>query len=60
MLRAALLLLLASSASLSADVVVCHSGGVNACGCHFNRKTGECHCHHETKCGCACQPPSCQ
>lgn len=21
-----------------------HGGGLNACGCHFNRKTGGCHC----------------
>lgn len=36
-----------------------HGGGLNACGCHFNRKTGDCHCHRPRACGCACQPPSC-
>jgi hypothetical protein len=25
-----------------------HSGGTNKCRCHFNRKTGECHCHNTT------------
>jgi len=36
-----------------------HGGGLNACGCHFDRKTGECHCHQPTGCGCPCQPPGC-
>lgn len=37
-----------------------HSGGLNKCGCHFNRKTGECHCHQTRGCGCECQPASCK
>lgn len=41
----------------SADIA--HGGGLNACGCHFNRKTGECHCHQPRGCGCACQPGTC-
>lgn len=36
-----------------------HGGGLNACGCHFNRKTGECHCHQQRGCGCECQPSHC-
>lgn len=36
-----------------------HGGGLNACGCHFNRKTGECHCHQARGCGCECQPAGC-
>jgi hypothetical protein len=37
-----------------------HGGGLNACGCHFNRKTGDCHCHQARGCGCKCQPASCK
>lgn len=38
--------LLASSASLSlAEPAVAHPGGLNAEGCHNNRKTGDYHCH---------------
>ncbi len=36
-----------------------HGGGLNACGCHFNRKTGACHCHQDRGCGCECQPARC-
>ncbi|MBN9411474.1 MAG: hypothetical protein J0H69_20205 [Burkholderiales bacterium] len=37
-----------------------HGGGLNACGCHFNRKEGTCHCHRPRACGCACQPSTCK
>jgi len=37
-----------------------HGGGLNVCGCHFNRKTGECHCHRPHGCGCACQAATCK
>lgn len=40
-------------------VFFAHGGGLNKCGCHFNRKTGECHCHQDRGCGCECQPSSC-
>src|SRR6266850_291605 len=36
-----------------------HGGGLNACGCHFDHQTGDCHCHRPTGCGCPCQPSSC-
>ena len=36
-----------------------HGGGLNACGCHFNTTTGECHCHQPTGCGCECEPAFC-
>ncbi|MBI3181253.1 MAG: YHYH domain-containing protein [Myxococcales bacterium] len=37
-----------------------HGGGLNRCGCHFNRKTGQCHCHQDRGCGCDCQPARCK
>ncbi len=37
-----------------------HGGGLNRCGCHHNRRTGECHCHRNRGCGCTCQPTSCE
>lgn len=36
-----------------------HGGGLNSCGCHFNHKTGDCHCHQDRGCGCKCQPARC-
>lgn len=42
------------------DTAVEHGGGLNKCGCHFNRKTGACHCHQRKGCGCACQPATCE
>ena len=43
----------------SADFLYAHGGGINKCGCHFNRKTNECHYHQNKGCGCECQPSSC-
>ena len=31
-----------------------HSGGTDKCGCHFNRKTGEYHCHNRKQRGGGC------
>lgn len=36
-----------------------HGGGLNACGCHVERRTGECHCHQDRGCGCECEPEHC-
>jgi len=47
-------------AASRAGETLSHGGGLNACGCHFNRKTGDCHCHQPRGCGCACQPASCR
>ena len=47
-------LLLVSARAMS------HGVELNKCGCHHNRKTGECHCHRNSGCGCECQPPSCE
>ena len=41
------------------EFLYAHGGGINKCGCHFNRKTNECHCHQNKGCGCECQPSSC-
>jgi hypothetical protein len=43
-----------------ANETLSHGGGLNSCGCHFNRKTGECHCHRPHGCGCSCQPATCK
>lgn len=42
-IRSAALALLLSPAPHS--TAVAHSGGLNAAGCHNNRKTGDYHCH---------------
>lgn len=40
-------------------VLFAHGGGLNKYGCHFNRKTGEWHCHRDRGCGCECEPSRC-
>jgi hypothetical protein len=39
-----MVLVLASLLSFN-QLAIAHSGGVDASGCHMNRKTGEYHCH---------------
>ena len=41
----ALTLPLAALAACSASLAGAHGGGLNAEGCHTNRKTGDYHCH---------------
>lgn len=31
-----------------------HSGGTDKCGCHYNRKTGQYHCHNRKQRGGDC------
>lgn len=33
---------------------ISHSGGTDKCGCHYNRETGEYHCHKRKKRGGDC------
>lgn len=40
----------------TAPTLIAHARVRNACGGHFNRKTGECHCHQRRGRGCAYQP----
>lgn len=42
---AAAIVLAAGALSLTPTVVLAHGGGLNADGCHTNRKTGDYHCH---------------
>src|SRR2546427_11544520 len=57
MLRVATVALMLATALTTPALA--HGGGLNACGCHFDRQTGDCHCHRPSGCGCPCQPPSC-
>ena len=45
---------------LMASYAEAHGGGLNRCGCHFNRRTDTCHCHRDRGCGCECQPDRCE
>lgn len=38
-------LLIASMVAVPASMALAHPGGLNAEGCHNNRKTGDYHCH---------------
>lgn len=38
----------------SSQPLISHSGGTDKCGCHYNRKTGEYHCHKRKKRGGDC------
>lgn len=62
MTKTLLLMVLAVGLIVVADAppAEAHGGGLNACGCHVNHRTGECHCHHDRGCGCACQPDRCE
>nr|WP_314444435.1 excalibur calcium-binding domain-containing protein [uncultured Sphingomonas sp.] len=43
--RLTLTLALATAVACPSGVLAAHPGGLNAKGCHNNRKTGEYHCH---------------
>jgi hypothetical protein len=58
MVRALIALLAGIALGFSAPVLG-HGGGLNRCGCHFDRKLGNCHCHKELGCGCSCEPARC-
>lgn len=49
-----LLTALAPKNGLSGASETFHSGGTDKCGCHYNRKTGEYHCHKRKKRGGDC------
>ncbi|MGE0785962.1 MAG: hypothetical protein AB7S26_09760 [Sandaracinaceae bacterium] len=57
---------LAASIALLAGIALgegraeAHGGGLNRCGCHHVRRTGECHCHQDRGCGCECEPDRCR
>lgn len=54
-------LVVAMSLFLGATNLFAHGGGLNQCGCHFDRKKNECHCHRESaNCGCDCEAASCR
>ncbi|WP_274020295.1 YHYH domain-containing protein [Vibrio parahaemolyticus] len=36
------------------ELELSHSGGTDKCGCHYNRKTGEYHCHTRKQRGGSC------
>lgn len=42
-------MLIVSFASIAATAAAGHGGGLNAEGCHDNRKTGDYHCHRGAK-----------
>ena len=44
------------SINLKEYSIIKHSGGTDKCGCHFNRTTGEYHCHNRKQRGGACPP----
>nr|WP_323054576.1 YHYH domain-containing protein [Vibrio sp. Sgm 5] len=55
------MLLVLTAGSANADSIeyfgkieLSHSGGTDKCGCHYNRKTGEYHCHTRKQRGGSC------
>jgi len=38
------------------NIELSHSGGTDQCGCHYNRQTGEYHCHNRKQRGGNCPP----
>ncbi|GAP66647.1 nuclease [Mizugakiibacter sediminis] len=50
-MRSALQLIAAVALVAMPTLALPHPGGLNAEGCHNNRKTGEYHCHRESRAG---------
>jgi hypothetical protein len=55
-LAAFVLSLSAHEESSSEATEAAHSGGTDKCGCHYNRKPGEYHCHKRKQRGGDCPP----
>lgn len=45
-----------ANVSTISTIEISHSGGTDKCGCHYNRKTGEYHCHTRKQRGNGCPP----
>ena len=55
-LAASLLWLAPLSGEADPSIEISHSGGTDHCGCHYNRSTGEYHCHTRKQRGGDCPP----
>jgi hypothetical protein len=56
-MRGAAVVLFVGAIVLGADLAQSHGGGLNAEGCHNNRKTGDYHCHRAPRAAQPASPP---